>query len=431
MFILTALVHPGVLAVLCTGAGLLVDRSSGGFLPGLLLPTVGAAALIAVSQLMTYVSPAAPATPYVMAAIALAGARARAAKGEDARCEGGRRVGGCSLHPCSPTSWALAPVLFAGRPTFSSYLALADSAVHMLGADFLVHHGQDYAHLDLRNSYGQFINAYYNSSYPSGADTLFGGSAFLLAPSPDLGLPAVQRVHACDRHLPGMSARAADRARRRLGRAGSAERHRARARVRLRAGRVDKGDHRAVDDSRPGRPRRPLSALAAKRTHRGHPARPRVAAGVSALGVGFGPWVLAAVGVLVVVLAVVDVRAGRQSRRGRRLGLVGAGAIVTLVSAWPTWIDLSGSLRVGRSDRVHRQPRRSAHAAAAHAAVRHLAVGKLQGSPLCRLGNLTLTYTLVAIAGLAAVLGAFHLIRSHAYALAGWLALMLAVWLVV
>ena len=75
---------------------------------------------------------------------------------------------------------ALAPVLLAGRPTFSSYMALADSAVHMLGADFLIRHGQDYSHLDLHNSYGLFVHSYYGSSYPSGADTLFGGSSFLL-----------------------------------------------------------------------------------------------------------------------------------------------------------------------------------------------------------------------------------------------------------
>ena len=58
MFVLTALVYPGVLAVLCVGAGLLVDRVSGGFLPGLLLPAVGAAALIALSQLAPTSSPA-------------------------------------------------------------------------------------------------------------------------------------------------------------------------------------------------------------------------------------------------------------------------------------------------------------------------------------------------------------------------------------
>ena len=75
---------------------------------------------------------------------------------------------------------ALAPVLFAGRPTFSSYGVLPDSAVHMIGADFLIHHGQDYTRLDLTNSYGKYLSAYFNTSYPSGADTLFGGSALLL-----------------------------------------------------------------------------------------------------------------------------------------------------------------------------------------------------------------------------------------------------------
>ena len=75
---------------------------------------------------------------------------------------------------------ALAPVLLAGRVSMSSFMTLSDSAVHLIGADFLIRHGQHYAHLDLRNSYGQFINDYYNTSYPSGADTLFGGSAFLL-----------------------------------------------------------------------------------------------------------------------------------------------------------------------------------------------------------------------------------------------------------
>src|SRR5208282_3923831 len=73
MFALTTLVYPVALALLCIGAGLLVDRCSGGWLPGLLLPAVGGAALIAPSQLTTYVTPVAAATPYAMAAVALAG----------------------------------------------------------------------------------------------------------------------------------------------------------------------------------------------------------------------------------------------------------------------------------------------------------------------------------------------------------------------
>ena len=73
MFVLTTLVYPLVLAALCIGAGLLVDRCCGGWLPALLLPSVGAAGLIGLSQLTTYVAPIAPATPYVITAAALAG----------------------------------------------------------------------------------------------------------------------------------------------------------------------------------------------------------------------------------------------------------------------------------------------------------------------------------------------------------------------
>src|SRR5262245_22381860 len=159
MFVLSALVYPVLLAVLCTGAGLLVDRASGGFLSWPLLPAVGAAALIAISQLTTYLTPLAPATPYLLAAAAAGGfaiSWPRAA-GLARRWRSHRWQ---LLVPVLAYALALAPVLLAGRPTFSSYMALADSAVHMIGADFLLNHGQQYLHLDLRNSYGQFINAY-------------------------------------------------------------------------------------------------------------------------------------------------------------------------------------------------------------------------------------------------------------------------------
>ena len=55
--------------------------------------------------------------------------------------------------------------------------AISDSAVHMIGADYLIGHGMRLLAPGPRNSYGQTINAYYNSNYPSGADTLFGASA--------------------------------------------------------------------------------------------------------------------------------------------------------------------------------------------------------------------------------------------------------------
>ncbi len=184
MFLLTVLVYPLVLALLCGGAGLLVDRASGGVVPVMLLFTTGAAALIAVSQLTTYVAPLAPATPYVLVAVAVAGPIVGWDRARKIARSWRSSLWQIGIGPIA-YALALAPVLLAGRPSFSSYLALADSAVHMVGADFLIHHGQDFSHLDLANSYGATIHNYYGESYPSGADTLLGGSSNLA------GLPLI------------------------------------------------------------------------------------------------------------------------------------------------------------------------------------------------------------------------------------------------
>ena len=71
------------------------------------------------------------------------------------------------------------------------------------------------------------------------------------------------------------------------------------------------------------------------------------AAGVSALGVGFGAWVLAAAAILAVVR-------GRRyrSRATQRMALalwIAVGVIVTLIAALPTWVDVSRSLSVAQS----------------------------------------------------------------------------------
>lgn len=185
MFLATALLYPCVLAVLCLGMGLLVDRCVRGCLAAPLLPVVGAAGLIALSQLSTYVYFLAPATPYAMAVAAAAGLLLGRVRARTLALAIRRRPWLAGLGALAYLI-ALAPVLAAGRTTLSSYQTLADSAVHLIGADYLIRHGQHYAHLDLRNSYGRFISGYYDSSsYPSGADTLFGGSALLL------GLPLI------------------------------------------------------------------------------------------------------------------------------------------------------------------------------------------------------------------------------------------------
>ena len=424
MFALNALVYPVVLAVLCIGAGLLVDRASGGFLPGLLLPAVGTAALLAVSQLTTYVASIAPATPYLLAVVALAGFALGAARLRTLM----RRWRRWAWQPATPILVyvvGLAPVLLSGRATFSSYLTLADSAVHMMGADFLIHHGQDYTHLDLRNSYGQVINAYYNTSYPSGADTLFGGSALLL------GLPLIWAFQPFNAFVLAVAAGPTWLLLRRIGLDGAL------AAVAALAATIPAlvYGYELIGSIKEITALPMILTLGALlvgherwlgRGSRGAlPFALAVGAGVSALGVGFGAWVLAAAAVLLAV-AVGDLRAGRQTIR-LVLALIGAGTIVTLISALPTWLDVSGSLRVAGNIASTAGP------------------GNLQ-TPLLPIqvfgvwlgdsykhppqgGALTATHVLIAITLAACLLGAVHVLRRRQYVLAGWLALTLAVWL--
>jgi hypothetical protein len=436
MFIATALLYPCVLAAMCVGAGLLVDRCSGGFLPAPLLLSVGAAALIAVSQLTTYAYLLAPATPYVMAAVALAGfALARTTARSLARR--------CLERPWLPCvsvlayAIALAPVLLAGRPSFSSYMALADSAVHMIGADFLIHHGQHYAHLDLHNSYGQFINDYYNTSYPSGADTLFGGSALLL------GLPLIWAFQPFNAFMLASAAGPAWLLARRMRLAGPWAALATLTAI-LPALVYAYELLASVKEITALASILTLGALVVlhRRWLRGAPARAIpfaivLAGGVSALGPAFGAWALAAVAVLAVVLVGEPRGELRGEPRGeprgrpraprvrarRSLPLIFSAALTLLIAAWPTWADLPGALRVARAIAA------TSNAGNLHAPLRAIQVLGvwLRGSyKLAPAGAaLAATHVLMALALASALLGAVHLLWARAHALAGWLALTL------
>jgi hypothetical protein len=429
MFIPTALLYPCVLAALCAGAGLLVDRLSGRFLSPALLLTVGAAALIALSQLSTYIYPLAPATPYLMIALAASGL-ALERRRAPAILRRLRRSPWLALVSVLAYAIALAPVLLAGRVSMSSFMTLSDSAVHLIGADYLIHHGQHYAHLDLRNSYGQFINNYYNTSYPSGADTLFGASAI------PLGLSLMWAFQPFNAFMLATAA----------GPAWLLARH-----MRLRGAWAALAALSAVLPALVYAYElfgsvKEITALPMILTlgafvvsHRSWlrvglaraiPFGLVAAAGISALGIAFGAWALAAALVLAVVLcAELRDRRSKPAERRRVVLALAIGVVAALIAAWPTWSDLTGSLKVAN------EIASTTNSGNLHSPLRAEQVlgvwlnGSYKLAPLA--SALTLTHVLIVITLLAAVCGAVQVLRVREYALAAWIALMLLTWITI
>ncbi len=364
-----------------------------------------------------------------------------AAGREPARCWLAARRAECIAYVA-----ALAPVLFAGRPSFSSYGVLSDSAFHMLGADFLIRHGQDFSHLDLRNSPGQYLNAYYNTSYPSGADTFFGGSAFLLHVPLIWAFQPFNAFMLASGHRPGVGARAADRPRRLARGAGDVDRSRLPALV---------YGYELIASVKEISALPMILALGAlvvlhRRWLRGPPLGVVpfalvAAAGVSALGVAFGAWVLTAVIVLAAIV-ILDIASGdlasedlasgetpsggnepnRLSVRGLLL-LVAAGLLVAFVAALGTWLDVSGSLQVAKNIASTNNPGNLQNPLRSVQILGTWLVDSYKHVPVG--GRLELSYTLALIALAAALLGAAYVVYLKAYALAAWIGLTLAVWL--
>jgi hypothetical protein len=426
LFALTLLAYPLALALLSVGAGLLVDRCSGSFLPGALLPSVGAAALIALSQLTTYISALAPATPYLMLALALLGFVLALAGGgvrPPLRAALTRLQSDRSALFVGPLVYllALAPVLLSGRAGFSSFMALSDSAVHMIGADYLIHHGQDYTHLDPRSSYGQFIYSYYATGYPSGADTFFGGSALLLR------LPLIWAFQPFNGFVLALAAGPAWLLARAAGLRGVWA---ALAALSASVAALVYGYELigSIKELVAAVMLLTLGALVVVHPRRLACAPRRVlpcalvlAAGVSALGVGFGAWGLAAAAVLLVAL-IRAVRDGRCSPQRALLAAL-AGALALLVAAWPTWTHISASLNVAQSIASTANPGNLRAPLKWTQAFGIWLHGSYRESPSG--AALAATDALIAIAAAACLLGTLQLLRRRRWALAGWIALTL------
>jgi hypothetical protein len=157
---------PLVFVAVCGGLGLLVERASGGVLPGVLILPVGAAGLITASQLTTYFDWTAELTTPLVVVLALAGFA----------------LGYARLRGLAPDWWAAvaavgvfailaAPVVLSGKATFAGYTVLGDTSIQMIGADQLPETGRDFDSL-APSSYEMSLVRYYDdSAYPSGGPT--------------------------------------------------------------------------------------------------------------------------------------------------------------------------------------------------------------------------------------------------------------------
>ena len=435
MFLATVLLYPCLLAALTLGTGLLCDRLSGAFLPAPLLVAIGAAGLIALSQLSTYIYPIASATPYLMALVALLGLWVGRERALRLLRRAWRRPW---LVAVSLLAYliAIAPVLASGRTTFSSYMVLADSAVHLIGADFLIRHGQHYVRLDLRNSYGQFINDYYNTSYPSGSDTLFGGSAFLL------GLPLIWAFQPFNAFMLATGVGPAWMIARRLGLSGIWALLAALTAVlpALVYAYELFGSIKEITALPLILALGALLAIHRSWLNRGVvrviPFALLLAGGVSSLGVAFGAWALVSCLVAAVILGGELLRREHPRVRAPARGslllpmrLILGGGAVLLVAAWPTWINIRGALNVAQDIATTTNP---GNLQSPLRAIQVFGIWLSGSYKLAPHGSLlTLTHLLVALTALAAVLGAVHLLLRRSFALAGWIALMILAWLAV
>jgi hypothetical protein len=423
MFVATTLLYPLALAVLCIGAGLLADRLGGvGLRPALIAP-LGAAALIALSQLATSFSWSAPATPWLLAALAAGGLLA----GRGRLGELGAALAAEPL-PLAVSAiayvLALAPVLLSGRPGFSSG-ALSDAAVHLIGADYLIHHGQVFGGLDLANSYGGFLKGYYGMGYPSGADTMFGGSGLLL------GLPLIWAFQPFNSFVVALGCGPAWVLARRLalGRAMAAAAALTAVVPALVYGYALESSVKELTA---------MSLLLAcgclvskPSSWLGRGARGAVplallfAAGLSVLGPAFGAWAIACSAAVIAAIVLEQGRAGLRAL----VPVVALGALVILVAALPTWRHLGGAVQIANEIASTSNPGNLSSPLHSSQVLGVWLNGSFKVDPPGTAG--WLTDALCALIAAFAVAGVAACLRRRARGVGLWIAAMLLTWLVV
>jgi hypothetical protein len=152
---------PLVLAALCCGCGLLAERLIGGPLPGALVPAVGFAVIIVVAQVLTLWDATAELATPVVVALAVAGIAVS--------WRSWRRLDPWAVAAAAAVLAAYAaPVVLSGEATFAGYIRLDDTATWMALTDRVMEHGRSLDGL-APSTYEATLSFNLGDGYPVGA----------------------------------------------------------------------------------------------------------------------------------------------------------------------------------------------------------------------------------------------------------------------
>ena len=174
------LLAPLVLMLLCTGAGLLIERAWGRHIPGALLPAAGLAGTIVLAGPFTLLDATAElAAPAV--ALAAAAGIAVSAPWRDPRL----RAAWPWPLLVAAGAYALfaAPSLLSGQASIAGYVRLDDSATWLALVDQVMTHGRDLSGLQ-PSTYRRTLEVWLGGGYPVGALLPLGVVSKLTAQDP-------------------------------------------------------------------------------------------------------------------------------------------------------------------------------------------------------------------------------------------------------
>jgi hypothetical protein len=176
-FLLVAAGYPLVLLLLCGGFGLLIERLAGWDIPTAIVPAIGFAGLVVLSQYTVLPAFLAPITPAILAVVAVAGFFF------------GRRAISARWKRRTFASWlpfvaallaygcTTAPLWAAFRLTFPGYLLDTTNGFHLAGAEFILQHGPHFTNHSY--AYGQMLLNYFQGGHPTGGNVLLAATGWL------------------------------------------------------------------------------------------------------------------------------------------------------------------------------------------------------------------------------------------------------------